>query len=232
MEAKLPNPAGHANEGDWEIDVAGERLALLPERAAYWPAANTLFVADLHVGKAATLRAHHVPIPPGSTSHDLERLSDALDRTGAERLVVLGDLFHARAGRIAERTLDRIADWRMRHAQLDLLLVRGNHDVHAGDPPETVGFTVVAEPFEAGPFVLRHHPHKEPDGYVLSGHIHPAAALRGRGRDNMRLPCFWFGERVGVLPAFGGLTGSVVVKPAPGDQVCVVVDGAVACVSG
>jgi hypothetical protein len=30
--------------------VAGERLVLLPDRAAWWPAARTLFVADFHLG--------------------------------------------------------------------------------------------------------------------------------------------------------------------------------------
>jgi len=31
-------------------DVAGERLVLLPERAAYWERARTLLVADPHFG--------------------------------------------------------------------------------------------------------------------------------------------------------------------------------------
>ena len=32
-------------------------LKLLPERAVFAPAAKTLFVADLHLGKAATFRS-------------------------------------------------------------------------------------------------------------------------------------------------------------------------------
>ncbi len=35
------------------VDIAGERLVLLPERAAFWERASTLLVADAHWGKAA-----------------------------------------------------------------------------------------------------------------------------------------------------------------------------------
>ena len=36
------------------IDCAGETLWLLPEHALWWPAGRVLWVADLHLGKAAT----------------------------------------------------------------------------------------------------------------------------------------------------------------------------------
>ena len=61
-------------------------------------------------------------------------------------------------------------------------------------------------------------------GYALAGHIHPAVRLSERGGQSLRLPCFWFGPRVGVLPSFGAFTGSAVVRPRAGDQVFVVAD--------
>lgn len=81
------------------IEIAGEELELLPERAIHWPARRTLFVADTHWGKAATLRAYSIPVPMGGTDDDLERLSRALEKTDARRLIVLGDALHAREGR-------------------------------------------------------------------------------------------------------------------------------------
>ena len=111
-------------------------MLLLPERALFWPRAGTLVVADLHWGKGATFRAAGIPIPVGTTSDDLARLDGALLRTGARRLVVLGDLFHARAGRIATHTLAELRRWRGAAPELEILLVRGNHDRHAGDPPD------------------------------------------------------------------------------------------------
>src|SRR6478752_4639680 len=105
----------------------------MAERALYWQREGALIIADLHWGKAATFRAAGVPLPPGTTTDDLARLDRALARTGARRLILLGDLFHARAGRHAAATLVTVAAWRSAHPSLDVLLVRGNHDRSAGD---------------------------------------------------------------------------------------------------
>ena len=207
------------------VHLAGEVLVPLAEGALFWPAAETLFIADPHFGKAATFRAAGLPLPGGTTGANLARLDGILERTGALRLVVLGDLFHAAAGRRG-RTISRMSEWRAGWEDLEILVVRGNHDRKAGDPPAELGMEVCSEPHALKPFVLRHHPRPE-DGYVLAGHIHPAVRLRGRGRQRARLPCFWFGEGVGVLPAFGAFTGAAVVEPAPGDRVYVVADGEV-----
>jgi len=212
-----------------EVVVGGETLHLLPERAVYWPRARTLIVADLHWGKEETFRASSIPIPVGPIQADLKRLDAALSQTGAKRLLVLGDLWHARAG-MAESLFDDLRTWRASHAELDIELVRGNHDRRAGTPPADLRITVRDEPAAEPPFVFRHFPEPSPNGYVLAGHVHPAVVLRGAGGERLRLPCFWFGAGVGLLPAFGGFTGSAEVSPRPGDQVFVVADGKVVCV--
>ena len=203
---------------DAEIELAGERVRLLPERALFWERERTLIAADLHWGKAAAFRAGGIPIPRGTTSAGLARLDRALVRTGAERLALLGDLLHARAWRGAE-TLRTIAEWRAGSRALELLLIRGNHDRRAGDPPTDLGIEVADGPYRLGPFALRHEPRPEADGYVLAGHIHPGVTVRGPGRERLRLPCFALGRRVGILPAFGEFTGTAPTEPAPGDRV-------------
>ncbi|HEX5724288.1 MAG TPA: ligase-associated DNA damage response endonuclease PdeM [Longimicrobiaceae bacterium] len=206
---------------DPEVELAGERVRLLPERALFWARASTLLVADAHWGKAAAFRAAGVAVPGGTTSAGLARLTRALARTGAERLVFLGDLFHAREGK-APRTLAALRDWRRSHARVAMTLVRGNHDRRAGDPPAELDIACCDPPCAAPPFVFLHHPAEPPRGYALAGHLHPSVTLRGRGRQVERFPCFHFGPRVGVLPAFGDFTGSADVAPAPGDRVFVV----------
>lgn len=203
--------------------VAGETLVLLAERAAFWPRTKTLLVADPHFGKAAAFRAAAVPVPRGTTEDALRRLDAVIDELGATRIVFLGDFLHAREGR-APATLDMIARWRERRASVDLILVRGNHDRRAGDPPRELAVTCVDGPMHESPFAFAHHPRAIEGTYVLAGHIHPGARLAGTGRDRARLPCFWFGESVGVLPAFGDFTGLADVDPAPSDQVWVVAD--------
>ncbi len=206
------------------IEVAGEPVWLLPERALFWPRAGTLVAADLHWGKAATFRAAGIPIPGGTTSDDLTRLDAALDRTDARRLVVLGDLFHARAGRVATLTLAALRRWRGLRSEIEILLVRGNHDRHAGDPPADLRINCVDDPAFVPPFVLRHQPASSPAGYTLAGHVHPGVVLAGPGRQRERLPCFLFGGDVAVLPAFGSFTGLGIVEAEPGDRLFVVAD--------
>lgn len=207
--------------GCCEHVVAGERVVMLPERALWLPLHHTLLVADLHWGKAAAIRAAHVPVPSGTTSADLERLSQALLRTGATRLVVLGDLLHARHGRHPD-TLGTIATWRMQHAALRIDLVRGNHDAHAGDPPAELEIQCTSEALRIGAFIGLHEPAEREDGYVIAGHLHPHVSLGGRGRQHVRLPAFVFGPRRAVLPAFSSFTGTGMYERSDTDTTFVI----------
>ena len=209
-----------------EIVLAGETLRLLPDKALYWPRQQTLFIADAHFGKVAAFRAAGIPLPPGSTSAALARLTECLAATGAKQLVFLGDFLHSREGR-AGPTFARFAAWRRQHGAINIKLVRGNHDDRAGDPPPDWHIECVDEGEVVGPFCLSHHPEPDLRGYVLAGHIHPAIHLGGPAGDSLRLPCFWFGAYVCVLPAFGEFTGTYVVRPREGDRVFVAADGKV-----
>ena len=206
------------------VTVQGEELALLPERAAFWPARSTLLVADPHFGKAATFRAAGIPVPGGTTHEGLARLDALVARTGARRIVFLGDYLHARTGR-APDTLAALARWAASNAGVELVLVRGNHDRHAGDPPLETRVRCLDAPLVDPPFALSHHPVEVAGGYVLAGHLHPGVALVGRGRQHERLPCFWLRAGYAVLPAFGDFTGLAIVEPVPADRVFAVADG-------
>lgn len=200
------------------LTLAGVPVALCPSRALWLPTLRTLVVADLHWGKAAALRASQVPVPRGTTAHDLDRLSRTLHDTAAQQLVVLGDLLHASHGR-SDETMRTIAAWRAQHAAVRMTLVRGNHDVHAGDPPEALDIACVDGPYVFGPFVGVHDPGEavRASGYVLGGHLHPSVTVHGRGRLSARLACFVFGAARGVLPAFSSFTGGGMYVRAPGD---------------
>jgi DNA ligase-associated metallophosphoesterase len=205
------------------VTVEGETLHLLSEKGIYWPKEQMLLVADVHWGKAATFRSSFLHLPKGTTSNDLGLLSDMLDRTQARQLVFLGDLFHARAGK-SRQTLQMIEGWRHIHRKVNMLLVRGNHDRHAGDPPDALQINCVNEPYEVGPFSFTHHPFEQTIGYNLCGHVHPAVLLRGKGMQSLRLPCFYFGLRQGILPSFGTFTGSSPLQPGRHDRIYVVAD--------
>jgi len=202
------------------ITQADETLWLLPERALWWPRLRLLFVADLHLGKAATYRALGQPVPAGTTDENFARLSQLLWAYQPERLVFLGDFLHAAQAR-TPAVLDALVVWRQQHAGLACTLVRGNHDSRAGDPPSAVGIDVVNEPWHvpgARSFLACHHPQLHAEHTVLAGHLHPVVNLRGPARDRLRLPCFSAEAGQMVLPAFGEFTGGWKVLPAPGQQ--------------
>jgi DNA ligase-associated metallophosphoesterase len=213
----LPGAPGTASEA-WSTVIAGERVALYAERALHWPRERTLFVADVHLGKAAAFRAGGVPLPRGATAADLARLTRLIERTCSRHLVILGDFFHARAGRVP--ALDAaFSAWRAHHAALRITLVRGNHDRHAGDPPGHWRIECVGDPHPLPPFLACHAPVMPETGHALCGHVHPGVWISGRGEESARLPCFVVGARRTILPAFGRFTGLARATLAPQDRV-------------
>ena len=201
------------------VEIAGERLLLLPEKAVFWPAQKMLIIADIHFGKAASFRAQGIPVRRGTTTENLVGLDALIDLHGAEHVVFLGDFLHARAAH-ASSTQQAMLAWRERRRDLRLTLVRGNHDKHAGDPTAALGIELVDEPHAVGPFAFCHHPDLETGGYALAGHVHPAWVLATRF-DSLRLPCFVVGKGRMILPSFGSFTGGHVVTREPGDAIFV-----------
>lgn len=208
------------------IRLAGQDALLHPTGTLYLSAQQTLLVADAHFGKAVSFRKLGVPVPSGTTGETLSKLDAALADTRARQVVFLGDFLHSVRSH-APGTLRVLQEWREAHADLELTLVRGNHDDRAGDPPAALRFTVVDEPLPLGPFALCHHPRPVRDAYVLAGHWHPCISVTGRAFERLRLPCFWMGDdtgqlpsqAVGILPAFGSFTGMHRIEPRAGDRI-------------
>lgn len=191
------------------LDAAGETLWLLPDGAAWWPAARTLFAADLHLGKGAAFRAHGLAVPTGSSTRTLERLAARAAELKAARLVVLGDFWHGASG-LTPALLTQVADFAQR---LETLLVLGNHD-RAIHPPG-LPLQAVNGPLALGPLRAAHEPQPPgTPGFTLAGHLHPAVALGSRTGDRLRRPCFVHWPHGLVLPAFGGLTGALTLRRA------------------
>ena len=211
------------------VELAGERLWLLAQKAVYWPARKMLVIADIHFGKAASFRALGVPVPRGTTTQNLLALDALLAAHDCEEIVFLGDFLHARAAH-APATVAAMLAWRHRHPRLRLTVVRGNHDLHAGDPATALGIHMADEPHTVGHLSFCHHPETPAPGHVLAGHVHPVFHLRATAtglRGGLRLPCFLLGAARTVLPSFGAFTGGHAVRPASGERVYVTADAVI-----
>lgn len=200
--------------------IGEETLWLLADKAIYWPKEKALLIADVHFGKAAAYRALGQPVPSGTTQKNLERLDVLLEKYPTDRIIFLGDFLHAPKSH-APATLAALQQWRQKHAHIQCILVRGNHDIKAGDPPNYLNIDVVTEPYLRGNLALQHIPQPHPTHHVLAGHIHPTFLLQGKGRQRLRLACFYHESTFTLLPSFGDFTGGFLIDTAKANKVFV-----------
>ena len=204
-----------------------EPVVLRPSGMLVLPARATGFVADLHLGKTAHFQRAGVAVPHGADAATLARLDQDLQSHKLQHLVVLGDLVHSRQA-LTPELHDKLQGLRERCPALQLHLVWGNHDRHAREALQpllaTLGWhSCPREGWCDGPVRGLHDPEDfTPDPntrLTLLGHLHPGVRIKGRARQQLRLPCFAAGPlgtnagtaanqgtRV-LLPAYGRFTG-------------------------
>lgn len=203
--------------GAAEIELQGERLLLLPDRAIYWAARGVLAIADPHFGKDDIFRRAGIALPRGPAIADLQRLTKLIEQLRAKRLLILGDFVHG-ATQSGDSFLHAFRLWREAHAQVGVEVIAGNHDRREARSKWAGLVKWRTEPLIEGPFVFVHDPGELENGYAIGGHIHPAVTLRASASDAVRVPVFWVRRKYLVLPSYGSFTGSARIEPEPQDQ--------------
>ncbi|MGZ3778730.1 MAG: ligase-associated DNA damage response endonuclease PdeM [Mucilaginibacter sp.] len=199
--------------------LLGQDLILLPQKAIYWKQEKALIAADVHLGKVGHFRKAGIAVPRDMEQTDLGELSDLIFEHKPQKLIFLGDLFHS----------DLNADWewlrlwRQQHKKLEIILIRGNHDIINDEHYLELNVSLYDE-LKIGPFLMLHHPLSETaqqpiEPYVFCGHIHPGVNLSGKARQSITIPCFAFGEKQAVLPSFGRFTGRVAIRHQKVDRI-------------
>ena len=207
-----------------------DAIPLFGERALHLPSARAVVVGDLHVGLESGLREMGVNIP-SQTQRMQDRLLKVLEDTGAERLVVIGDLKH----KVPYSTRQEQAElpWFFRGFPAKVELVRGNHDVDLEglldvDVHEAGGIRV-------GDVGLLHG-HEWPTEDVMAArtlvtcHNHPAVMLVDELGHRHKEACWvrtrFLGkahyenvpEHLIVMPAFNELTGGTAFNAPEGKR--------------
>jgi len=189
------------------LHFAGHAFEPLRSGGLYWHAERTLLVADLHLEKFSSFARHGALLPPYDTAKTLKRLEADVVRTGAERIIALGDSFHRDAGVASLLDADRLRLMALL-GRTHWTWVSGNHD----PSPHALGGVCVDQLAHRG-LLLTHEPRRGRPG-LIGGHLHPAAHLQVDGR-SVRRPCFVHDGAVLVLPAYGSSTGSInILGPA------------------
>ena len=197
-------------------------IALLPGRAAFLPKTSTVVCSDIHLGKAATFRHAGMAIPEGSAQHDLQRLTGIVQTCRARRLLITGDLFHARSG-CTQQVLDEFSVFceqvSLSH-NTEVVLVLGNHEQSLGNKfrPHEIGIKrcekeIIEPPFR---FIHDHQSHfdAQPDYFTIAGHVHPTVTIKGHSGDRLTCRCFATTGTTLLLPAFGSFTGGHTIRPS------------------
>jgi len=201
------------------FEVFEQNLQLLPQKAIYWQQENALIAADVHLGKVGHFRKAGIAVPRDMEQSELGILSDLIYEYKPGKLILLGDFFHSDIN----SDWDWLVLWRSQFPKLEIILVKGNHDIIEEDHYKQLNIVMVDE-LLIGPFLMLHHP-LPPDelqtaaGYVMCGHIHPGISLAGRARQQITLPCFAFGDRQAILPSFGTFTGRVAIRSNKRDRI-------------
>jgi DNA ligase-associated metallophosphoesterase len=205
-------------QGEWIVQLGEQSVTLLKERAVWMAADRILIVADLHFGKVNHFRRAGLPVPLKANHRNAECLIELIQQRQPATTYFLGDLLHSTYN----------DDWEVigqivKHfPECRFELIRGNHDILSEQQYRRHGIEV-RESCRIGKLLLTHEP-VDPagDGINLSGHLHPAARLVGKGRQSIMLPCFWYSHHRFILPAFGSFTGLAAISPAEGDSVYLV----------
>ncbi len=177
-------------------------LVALGSGALHWPDQALLCVSDLHLGKSGRrARLGEALLPPYETRDTLTRLEPDLKQTQARHVICLGDSFDDMAA-AAQLPEDERLWLTSLQAGRHWVWIEGNHD----PGPVDLGGSHLAE-LPLPPLVFRHIAKKGQSG-ELSGHYHPKARLRIKGRTITR-PAFLIDSDRVILPAYGTYTGGL-----------------------
>jgi len=213
------------------FNLLNQDLLLLPQKAIYWQQQKALIVADVHFGKVGHFRKAGIAVPRDMEQSDLATLSDLIHEYKPEKLLFLGDLFHSDMN----NDWDWFILWRSQFPGLQVILIRGNHDIIADSNYLKLDIELHDE-LLLGPFLMLHHPLPDDKlqsagGYVFCGHIHPGVNLSGKGRQSITLPCFAFGKKQAIFPSFGKFTGKIAIRSLQADKIFAVLKDKVVAIA-
>lgn len=200
-----------------------QTLWLSASRCIFWEEESVLIVSDLHFGKSGHFRKSGIGIPQNIFKNDLQRLFSQIEFFKPKIILITGDMFHS----AANKELDLFLKWRNDLSYVKFYLVRGNHDILKKGFYKEADIQVFTNKLSFGNFCFTHDVASACDDeklFTFSGHIHPGIKMNGLAAQSLMLPCFYFGKKYAVLPAFSQFTGLSKMKPLASDHVFAIVE--------
>ncbi len=202
--------------------VFNQTFRLLPQKAIFWEEQQTLILGDLHFGKATHFRKNGIALSQSIATNDFDKFTALLDALKPKQVYFLGDLFHSDYNSEVFEFQEIIKT----NSSVKFVLIKGNHDIIKQTHFEKMGIQVVTEWIE-NTFIFTHEPIPKADFYNIYGHLHPGVRLKGKAKQNLSLPCFYFAEHFAVLPAFSDFTGLKILENKQATAIYLVTDNKV-----
>jgi len=213
--------------------IRNQQFWLTTDRTMFWEEEKALIVSDLHFGKTGHFRKSGIGVPANVYKQDLQRLVTQIQYFQPGELIIVGDMFHSHAN----LELELFLKWRADLANIKIKLIMGNHDILKAEWYSNAGIELSQQTFSRQHFHFVHDISDElntkasikknkkgDDNYFFSGHIHPGIRIQGLGKQSLCFPCFYFGEKFAVLPAFSRFTGVAMINPEPEEHVFAIVN--------
>ncbi len=207
------------------IEIRKQQFLLHDSGAMYWLQKKMLLIADVHFGKVTHFRKYGAAIPKQASEENFRKLQKLVEEIKPDTICFLGDLFHS----TINSEWEPFRNW-VENTKASIILVSGNHDIIPTYLFEELKIEVL-DTIKIDTFMLTHHPTEDATLFNICGHIHPGIRMKGVGRQIMKLSCFYKTETQLILPAFGNFTGKHILSPKETDDIFVIVDGEVICVS-
>ena len=201
-----------------KIEINNHQFRILPQKAIFWKTKKTLLISDLHLGKITHFRNAGIAVPSRAYENNFQRMEHLILHNDAERIILLGDLFH----NIYNAEWEIFAEWRRKFHSIEIIIVLGNHDILPYPLFEEINITV-EDYWKEESFLFLHHPVNHPEeNYVFCGHVHPVYCLRSKIHQSIKLPCFIVDESQTILPSFGVFTGGYEMQKESGRKIYII----------
>ncbi len=198
--------------------INNEEFIFHPLGGLFWTKKSLLLISDVHLGKVTHFRKFGAAVPRQAIHKNFLLLDQIVADFNPFQICFLGDLFHSSLNKEWELFENWVAK-----TPAEIILVSGNHDIISPLLFEKLNIEIYQE-WILDDFLLTHHPEERDGLFNFCGHIHPAIKLKGFGRQNLRLSCFFKTKNQLILPAFGEFTGTYTLKPTKKDEVYVIVE--------
>ncbi len=177
--------------------------------AAYLEDISAVVISDIHMGYEDVLAKNGIFLPRVQAKIIYETVEQIIDKYEPEKLIINGDLKHEFSHNTPQEWSDVAELLKVIGRRSKPIVVKGNHDNFIANIASKLDIKVY-DIYREGKYTF-HHGHKEFNwkDIAIIGNEHPAIGLRDSVDSVIKLPCFLYFKKEGliVIPALSIYAG-------------------------